>query len=129
MPGKFSRTGGKLALGTVPLDVFLALCVTEPTPIALGAEYAAAGYERKVTRVRLPPTDTDPPEISNFQAVTFGPFTDDTGDTVGWIMAMPAAAGGTAVNMIAFWELDEHRTPERGDTLVLDVGALVLNCS
>lgn len=129
MPGKFSRSGGITALASVPLDTFLALCTSRPTPDALGSEYAAVGYARRPMRRTHPPTATDPPTISNADPVTFGPFTEGTGDAVGWVMMMQAATGGTAVNMCALFELDEPRTPGPGDALVLDAGALVLNCS
>ena len=129
MPGKFSRTGGKIALSTMPVDVYLALITTPAAPDALGAEYSAEGYVRKVQRFAQPATDTDPPALLNGQGVVWGPFTNDTGEEVVGVMAMQAVAGGTYVNMIAFWDLDEPRTPEVGDTLVLDVGALALTCS
>lgn len=125
MPGKFSRNGGVVGLSTVPLDCFLALCVTPPAVSALGAEYGAEGYARRPVR-RTPPAPTDPPTIKNDHGLTFGPFGADTGDTVGWVMLMTVANGGGPFQMVAFWELDEHRTPEEGDALVLDPGALEL---
>jgi hypothetical protein len=129
MPGMFSRNGGKLALAQIPLDSWLALCVTPPNISALGMEYDAVGYTRKPIRMNLAPTDTDPPAISNLGGATFGPFIDAVGATIGWVMMMLVESGGGLVQMRAFWELDEHRTPAVGDTLVLDVGALVLTCA
>jgi hypothetical protein len=129
MPGKFSRNGGKVALGTLPLDSWLALCITAPTADTLGMEYSAVGYARRPCRLNLLPTDTDPPVVSNLSGVTFGPFLDNLGEEVGWVMMMQNEAGGTPVQMRAFWELDEPKTPDVGDTLILDVGALTLHCS
>ena len=126
MPGQFSRTGAKLGLMTAwPIDVQLALATSAPGPNALGAEYAAMGYVRKIVRRVNQPTDTDPPVIVTQDPVTFGPFgPTGVGAEVGWVMAFPTAGGTTAADMLMYWELDEHKTPLAGDSLVLAAGDL-----
>lgn len=127
MPGKFARCGGQTALSTIPLDTYLALCTTAPTPDALGAELAVNGYVRRPVR-RTAPSSSDPPAIHNSHVVIFGPFPDGAPE-VGWLMMMDAPAGGTALNMLAFWELDDPRRPAPEEALILETGALELTCS
>jgi hypothetical protein len=126
MRGHFSLgQAAQALLAAWPLDIRLGLYVTAPTDNALGVEYAAQGYIKQgVRRVGSMPADP-PPRFVTVDPVQFGPFGPvGMGAEIGWVAAFPVTGGVTAVDMLMYWELDEHKTPLAGDSLVIEAGAL-----
>lgn len=128
MPAQFGRSQAATALlAAWPIDCRLGLYTTAPNDNALGTEYGAQGYTKQVVRrTAAMPTDP-PPTLATDQAVTFGPFgPGGVGAEVGWVAAFPATGPTTATEMLMYWELDEHKTPLSGDSLVIDAGQLLM---
>jgi hypothetical protein len=126
MKGQFGLPHSAVALLAVwPLDVRLGLYTTAPTDNALGVEYGAQGYiKQSVRRVANMPADP-PARFVTQDPVQFGPFGPaGTGAEIGWIIAFPPNGAMTALEMLMYWELDEHKRPLSGDSLVIDAGAL-----
>ena len=130
MPGQFSITGAAAALTAVwPMDVRLGLYTSPVTDNALGAEYGAQGYAKVVVRRKAIMENDPPPTFLTEQHAVFGPFgPGGTGAEVGWVAAFPATGPTTANEMLMHWELDEHKTPLAGDSLVIEPGELSMAC-
>jgi hypothetical protein len=127
MPGgKFSTTQAAAALYIAwPLDVMLGLFTTAPTDTAPGTEYTAQGYNRMgVRRISIMPPDP-PPTLWTQDSVTFGPFgPGGVGAEIGWVCAFAVPGEGGAYLM--WWELNEHKLPLAGDSLMIEPGELVM---
>ncbi|MFN2592946.1 MAG: hypothetical protein ABR532_08970 [Candidatus Dormibacteria bacterium] len=134
MAGEFSRLGkqrgadaadGRVSVSTY--TPYIALCSTAPTDSALGGEYTATGYARQPVTFSAP-TAADPPVASNSGALTFGPFTANTGATLSYTMLMDGVSGGTATaNMYVWWTLTTPKTPANGDSATVATGAITLS--
>jgi hypothetical protein len=127
--GQFSNAQGALSFVQVwPLDAILGLFTTPPTDIAPGIEYAAQGYARmSVRRVATMPPDP-PPTLFTVDNVTFGPFGPvGVGAGIGWVAAFAPPTDPNAGAFLMHWELDEHKTPLPGDSLMIEAGELVMS--
>jgi hypothetical protein len=134
MPGEASQTGANRMLDALTgratqtaTTRYLALCTSAPSDTALGTEVTTAGsngYARQAVTTWNAPTG-DPSSTSNNTALTFGPFTADLNE-VTHAMLMDAATGGTASNMVAWWQLTTPKNPAIDDTITVASGALVM---
>jgi hypothetical protein len=125
--GKFSVAQASASLLFAwPVDTMLGLFTTAPTGIAPGNEYGAQGYARLSMRRNGSMPPDPPPTLWNQDPVFFGPFGPvGVGAEIGWICAFATPGEGGAFLM--WWELNEHKTPLPGDSLVIDPGELVFS--
>ena len=136
MPGQFSDAGSNKALDAVTgratvssATTYLALLTSAPgdtTSLGSMAEYTATGYSRQAVSWAAPSLNvSNVPETSNSATVTFGPFTAGTGDVITHA-ALVSAASGTSGSILAWWELDNARTPSTNDSVEVTSGNLKL---
>jgi len=137
MAGQFSDAGSNRALDAVTgratvssATTYLALLTAAPgdtTTLATMTEYGATGYSRQAVTWSSPALNgSNVPESSNSGTVTFGPFTAGTGATITHA-ALVSAASGTTGSILAWWDLDNARTPSTNDSVEVTNGNLKLS--
>lgn len=137
MAGQFSDAGSSKALDAVTGratvssgTTYLALLTAAPgdtTTLAGMTEYTATGYARQAVTWDTPTLNgSNVPETANDATVTFGPFTAGTGASITHA-ALVDAASGTSGDILAWWELDDARTPSTNDSVEVTTGNLKLS--
>lgn len=137
MAGEFSDAGSNKALDAVTgratvssATTYLALLTAAPTDTSTlsgMSEYAATGYSRQAVTWSAPALNgSNVPETSNSATVTFGPFTAGTGSAITHA-ALVSAASGTTGSILAWWSLDNSRTPSTNDSVEVTSGNLKLS--
>ena len=91
-------------------------------------EYGATGYSRQTVTWVAPFVDgtTTQTTTQNTAAITYGPFTASVTGTITHAALVSASSGSTG-DLVAWWSLDNSRTPATNDAITVAAGSLVLN--
>lgn len=107
---------------TAPADVYLTLCISDPTDTGLaGAEITYTGYARKKITFTAPAAESGGIGFKNDTEVKFAESKDDSA-TITHIKIMDSIVGG---NMLLYGKLNEDKPIKAGVAPVLRVGECV----